>query len=75
MVDIFLQKRRNGGAAIRFFKRLLKKNLGEPRKIVSDKLASYGVAHRELTPETIRDTSQYANMPIIVLSSHISQQV
>jgi putative transposase len=34
---------------------------GEPRKIVTDKLRSYGVAHRELMPEVIHDTSQYAN--------------
>ncbi|MEO2175435.1 MAG: DDE-type integrase/transposase/recombinase, partial [bacterium] len=33
----------------------------EPRKIVTDKLRSYGVAHRELIPDTIHDTSQYAN--------------
>ena len=26
-----------------------------------DKLRSYGVAHRELMPETIHDTTQYAN--------------
>jgi transposase-like protein len=34
---------------------------GEPRKIVTDKLRSYAVAHRELIPEAIHDTSQYAN--------------
>jgi putative transposase len=34
---------------------------GELRKIVTDKLRSYGVAHRELIPDTIHDTSQYAN--------------
>lgn len=28
---------------------------------MSDKLRSYGVAHRELIPETIHDTTQYAN--------------
>ena len=61
IVDIYLQKRRDGKAAKRFFKRLLKKNRGEPRKIVTDKLRSYGVAHRELIPDTIHDTSQYAN--------------
>jgi len=47
--------------AKRFFKRLLRVNKGEPRKIVTDKLRSYGVAHRELVPETIHDTSKYAN--------------
>jgi putative transposase len=61
VVDVFLQKRRDGKAAKRFFKRLIKKHQGEPRKIITDKLRSYGVAHRELMPETIHDTSQYAN--------------
>jgi putative transposase len=61
VVDVFLQKRRDGAAAKRFFNRLLKKHKDEPRKIVTDKLRSYGVAHRELIPDTIHDTSQYAN--------------
>ena len=61
VVDVYLQKRRDGAAAKRFFKRLLKKHQDEPRKIVTDKLRSYGVAHRELIPNTIHDTSQYAN--------------
>lgn len=47
--------------AKRFFKRLLRSHGGEPRKIVTDKLRSYGVAHRELMSESIHDTSQYAN--------------
>ncbi len=61
VVDVFLQARRDGKAAKQFFKRLLKVHHGEPRKIVTDKLRSYGVAHRELIPEAIHDTSQYAN--------------
>jgi putative transposase len=61
VVDVFLQVRRDAKAAKRFFKRLIKNNRGEPRKIVTDKLRSYGVAHRELIPETIHDSSQYAN--------------
>lgn len=61
VVDVFLQKRRDGKAAKRFFKRLLKSHGGEPRKIVTDKLGSYRVAHRELIPEVIHDMSQYAN--------------
>ena len=61
IVDVFLQRRRDGKAAKRFFKRLLKTHRNEPRKIVTDKLRSYGVAHRELIPDTIHDTSQYAN--------------
>ena len=42
-------------------KGLLKKHGEEPRNIVTDKLRSYGVAHRELIPDTIHDASQYAN--------------
>ena len=61
VVDVLLQSRRDGKAAKRFFKRLLKTHRMEPRKIVTDKLRSYGVAHRELIPDTIHDTSQYAN--------------
>lgn len=61
MVDIFLQARRDGKAAKRFFRRLLNKHQDEPRKIVTDKLRSYDVAHRELMPDTIHDKSQYAN--------------
>ncbi len=61
VVDVFLQRRRDGNAAKRFFKRLLKTHRDEPRKIVTDKLRSYGVAHRELIPESIHDTSRYAN--------------
>nr|WP_292991326.1 DDE-type integrase/transposase/recombinase [Nitrosomonas sp.] len=33
----------------------------EPREIVTDKLRKYGVAHRELVPDAIHDTSQHAN--------------
>ena len=61
VVDVYLQARRDGAAAKRFFKRLLRSNGREPRKIVTDKLRSYGVAHRELIPETIHSTKQYEN--------------
>jgi putative transposase len=44
-----------------YTKRLLRSHGGEPRKIVTDKLRSYGVAHRELMPDVIHDNSQYAN--------------
>ncbi len=61
VVDVFLQRRRDGRAAKRFFKRLLRASGSEPRRIVTDKLRSYGVAHCELIPDSIHDTSQYAN--------------
>lgn len=52
---------RDAKAAKRFFGRLLKKHKSEPREIVTDKLRSYGVAHRELNPETIHNMEKYAN--------------
>ena len=61
VVDVYLQAKRDGAAAKRFFRRLIRNNGGEPRKIVTDKLRSYGVAHRELIPDTIHSTQQYEN--------------
>ena len=61
VIDVFLQSRRDGAAAKRFFKRLLRGQGGAPREIVTDKLRSYGVAQRELIPETIHNTARYAN--------------
>ena len=61
VVDVYLQPKRDATVAKRFFKRLIRNQKGEPRKIVADKLRSYGVAHRELIPDAIHDTSQYAN--------------
>jgi putative transposase len=61
VVDVYLQGKRDWAAARRFFKRLLRSYGGEPRKIVTDKLRSYGVAHRELIPNTTHSTKQYEN--------------
>ena len=61
VVDVYLQAKRDGAVAKRFFKRLLRSHGEEPRKIVTDKLRSYGVAHRELMPDVIHSTEQYEN--------------
>ena len=61
VVDVYLQAKRDGAAAKRFFNCLFRSHGSEPRKIVTDKLRSYGVAHRELIPETIHGTQQYEN--------------
>ena len=53
VVDVYLQ------ALI--FKRLLRSHGGDPKWIVTDKLRSYGVAHRELIAETLHSTEQYEN--------------
>ena len=61
VVDVYLQAKRDGAAAKRFFRRLLRSHGGEPRKIVTDKLRSYPVAQREVIPEVIHVTDRYAN--------------
>ena len=61
VIDVFLQSRRDGAAAKRFFKRLLQKHGEAPRQIVTDKLRSYGIAQRELIPDTTHNTARYAN--------------
>ena len=61
VVDVYLQAKRDGAAAKRLFRKLLRSHGTEPRKIVTDKLRSYPVAHRELIPDTIHSTEQYEN--------------
>ena len=61
VVDVYLQAKRDGAAAKRFFKRLLRSHGGELRKIVTDKLRNYPVAHREVIPEAMHVTDQYGN--------------
>jgi putative transposase len=50
VVDVLLQERRDATSAERFFRHLLTRLGHEPRAIVTDKLGSYAVAHRELLP-------------------------
>lgn len=46
VVDVLLQSSKNAKAAKRFFRHLIRRNEGPPRKIVTDKWRSYQVAHR-----------------------------
>jgi putative transposase len=48
VLDILLQSKRDAKAAKRFMAKLMKKQRRTPRVLVTDKLRSYGVAHREL---------------------------
>jgi putative transposase len=50
ILDILLQNRRDKAAARRFFCRLMQKTDAVPRVVVTDKLRSYGAAHREVMP-------------------------
>ncbi|MEV6002192.1 IS6 family transposase [Streptomyces griseomycini] len=50
VLDILMQNRRDKAAARRFFRRLLKRTGAVPRVVITDKLRSYGAAHREVMP-------------------------
>ncbi len=50
VLDILVQSRRNKPAAKKFFRRLLKELQYVPRVLITDKLASYGAAKREVLP-------------------------
>ena len=61
VIDILVQPRRDGRAARRFFRKILKSQRQKPFRLVTDKLGSYRVAHREIMPMVTHDTSRYAN--------------
>jgi transposase-like protein len=61
VLDILVTSRRDANAATRFFRKLLTGLRYVPRVLVTDKLASYGVAHRRLMPGVEHRRSKYLN--------------
>ena len=61
VLDILVQSRRNRRAAVRFFRKLLKRQGCAPRRLITDKLRSYPAAHRAVMPSVVHVTDQYAN--------------
>ncbi|PZS27561.1 MAG: IS6 family transposase [Pseudonocardiales bacterium] len=61
VLDILVTSRRDAKAATRFFRKLLRRWRFVPRVLVTDKLASYGVAHRELMRDVEHRRSKYLN--------------
>ena len=61
LIDLLVQPRRDGRAARRVFRKLLKGQRQEPMRLVTDKLGSYQVAHRDVMPWVPHDTRRYAN--------------
>jgi putative transposase len=51
VLDVLVQSRRDKRAAKRLLRKLLKKQMRPPRVMITDKLASYGAAKREVMPE------------------------
>jgi putative transposase len=61
VLDILVTSRRDAKAATRFFRKLLTGLEYVPRVLITDKLSSYGVAHRRLTPSVEHRQSKYLN--------------
>ena len=61
VIDILVQSRRDRRAAARFFRKLLKGQGRESRRLITDKLRSYAAAHRTVMPSVVHSTRQYEN--------------
>jgi putative transposase len=61
VLDILVQRRRDRKAAKKFFRKLLKGLTYVPRVIITDKLASYGAAKREILPSVEHRQHRYLN--------------
>ena len=61
VLDILMQNHRDKAAARRFFRRLLKRTSAVPRVVITDKLRSYGAAHREVMPSVEHRQPKYLN--------------
>ena len=56
-----MQKRKDKWAAMQFFKKLMKGQGCSTRKIVTDKLPSYGAAKKVIMPASMHCNDRYAN--------------
>ena len=59
VIDILVQKRKDKQAATRFFRKM---HQGwSPKRMVTDKLRSYGAARGEIMPSVVHDQDRYSN--------------
>ena len=80
VLDMLVQKRRNTSAALRLLRKLLKNQGIHPETIVTDKLASYGAATRELgcrnchRPGRMLDNNRAENSHLVIRRRERKQQ-
>ena len=61
VIDILVSKCRDRRAATRFFRKMLQHQRRPPWQLITDKLRSYGAAHRESFPSVVHRSGQYEN--------------
>jgi putative transposase len=80
VLDMLVQKRRNKAAALRLLRKLLKNQGVHPETIVTDGLASYGAAARELgcgdrhRPSRLRENNRAENSHLPIRRRERKQQ-
>ena len=60
-IDIVVQKRRDKRAAKPFFRKMLKHQGQSPRRMITDKLKSFGAARKDVMPSVVHCQNRYAN--------------
>ena len=74
VLGIQIQKRKDKKAAIRFFKKLMKRQGCSARLIVTDKLPGYRAARNASMPSSIHCNERYANKRAEVSHEHTRAQ-
>ena len=74
VLGILVLKRKDKQAAVRFFKKLMKGQGRSARKIVTDKLPSYGAARKVIMPTSMHCHDRYANNRAEVSHEHTRAQ-
>jgi putative transposase len=73
ILDCYITKRRNKKAALKVLKKLMSRH-GRPKEIVTDKLASYKAALRDIGAMDLQNTTQYKNNQIENSHLHFRQR-
>ena len=74
VIDVLVTKNRDCRAAKRFFRKALKHQEKPPWWLVTDKLATYPAAHREVFPSVAHRTGRYENNRAEVSHQHTREQ-
>ena len=73
VIDCYVSKRRNKRAALKFLRKTIK-NHGHPRQIITDKLASYRAALKDLSLVHLQETQRYHNNQVENSHLHFRQR-
>ena len=73
ILDILVQSRRHRRAAVRFFRKLLKRQGCLPRRLITAQFRSYPAACRTVMPSVVHCTDRYAQMRRFKSAAHLQR--